>query len=492
MVPLILPRLGPSLPVRSPLLTPRQRGWRSIFDPPSLHFNEQFQPFQPVQFGEDNLGFPLGYRVEDVFQLYATDAVSQAVSSNIYTATARSVGPERVDRWVIVGLTLQEDVTVDSVTIGGVSATQVKAAVDTGSTPDMIAQLWWAPYPTGTTATIVVTCSGGTAVNPAGITVFRVVGHLKSLRDTALASGSAATLSVSNCVIPAGGGAVYVFCNNTDTTAVAWTNAQEVTDGDVGNHRGSCAVRLGEGNPTVTADGATANQAMVAISFSRAGLANGGNDSFTKLLLHGIGADNSAGIIDSSASAHTVTIGSSAFIDTAQSKFFDSSIRFDGADDFITLPGGTDFTFGTGDFTIDFWFRVTTVAGITPVFFDWRGAGLTGAYPCAFVQSNVLVYHANSANRITGSTTVTTNTWHHFELGRSGTSTKMFLNGVQEGSTYSDSTNYTVGTSRPMFGASGTDSGTAFEYTGWMQEIRVSKGVCRHTSNFTPPTRMYS
>ena len=41
-----------------------------------------------------------------------------------------------------------------------------------------------------------------------------------------------------------------------------------------------------------------------------------------------------------------------------------------------------------------------------------------------------------------GSTTLQPNTWYHVSVCRSGTSTRLFVNGVQEGSTYSDSTNY--------------------------------------------------
>jgi hypothetical protein len=94
---------------------------------------------------------------------------------------------------------------------------------------------------------------------------------------------------------------------------------------------------------------------------------------------------------------------------------------------------------------------------------------------------------------IQGTTTLATNTWYHLALARTGIATKMFLNGVQEGPTFAnDSYNYVapIGT-HPFFGIYGLD-GTSYGWIGNMDEIRISKGIARWTSNFTPPTVPYS
>ena len=215
-----------------------------------------------------------------------------------------------------------------------------------------------------------------------------------------------------------------------------------------------------------------------------------GIDSYTKLLLHMDGADTSTTFTDSSLSAHTATANGNAQIDTAQSKFGGASGLFDGTDDYLNLDGHADFAFGTADFTVDFWVQLNAT-GIQQAFYDSRPSGANGLYSWLGVTSgNVLFYHANSGTRITGTTALGTGAWYHIALARSGTSTKLFLDGTQEGSTYSDSNNYIVGASRPTLATNG-NSVTTNELNGWLDEVRVSKGIARWTANFTPPIEAY-
>jgi hypothetical protein len=97
------------------------------------------------------------------------------------------------------------------------------------------------------------------------------------------------------------------------------------------------------------------------------------------------------------------------------------------------------------------------------------------------------VYYVNSTNRITSSTAVSTSTWYHIAVTRSGTNTKLFVNGSQEGSTYTDSNVYVNGLNRPVLGADGLTIGTS-PFNGYIDDLRITKGIARYTSNFTPPT----
>ena len=212
--------------------------------------------------------------------------------------------------------------------------------------------------------------------------------------------------------------------------------------------------------------------------------------NFTKLLLHLDGADGSTTITDSSIYAHSVTAGGNAQIDTAQAKF-NQSCLFDGTGDYLTNDGGADFAFSTGDFTIDFWVRFAGLPGANVTLYESRPSGTNGAYPVLYKNaSHQLIYFANSADQITSTTTFVVDTWYHIAVARSGTSTKMFISGTQEGSTYSDSTTYIIGTSRPAIGIAGDLSSNPLN--GWIDELRVSKGIARWTANFTPPTEAYT
>lgn len=207
-------------------------------------------------------------------------------------------------------------------------------------------------------------------------------------------------------------------------------------------------------------------------------------DAYTVLLLNFEGSDASTVFLDE-AKFKTVTPAGNAQIDTAQFKFGVSSALFDTSGDYLTTDGSADFAFGTGDFTIEMFIRLANT-GIQRFITDFRPNGVNGLYPTLFiVAGNTLQYFVNSATRITGATALTTGQWYHVALARSGTSTKLFLNGTQEGSTYTDSNNYIVGASRPIIGAA---MDLTQSLNGWIDNLRIRKGIAVYTANFTAPT----
>lgn len=212
-------------------------------------------------------------------------------------------------------------------------------------------------------------------------------------------------------------------------------------------------------------------------------------DAQTVLLIHADGPDDSTTFIDSSTYAHPIVRGGTAHIDNAQSKFGGTSALFDGTGDYLQLDGSADFAYGTGDFTIDFWMRVPSVTSTANrTVYDGRPASVQGAYPVIILMTDgTLRYYVSGADRIISSV-VTANTWIHVAVVRSSGSTKMYFNGVQTGSTYTDSTNYITTTGRPYIG---TGRNITAGFSGWLDEFRISKGIARWTTNFTPPTAPY-
>ena len=164
------------------------------------------------------------------------------------------------------------------------------------------------------------------------------------------------------------------------------------------------------------------------------------------------------------------------------------SINCAGSSACLYYGGQTNFALSTGDFTIEMWLNPNTTA--QNEFYDCRpsGGGAGTQYPVLYANAGKIFFFSNGVDLITGTTTLTTGTWYHIAVCRSGTSTKMFLNGVQEGSTYTDTNNYAVGSSRPvvMGNGSGSPGGTVFN--GKISNLRVVKGTALYTSAFTPST----
>lgn len=216
-----------------------------------------------------------------------------------------------------------------------------------------------------------------------------------------------------------------------------------------------------------------------------------GIDAFTTLMLHCDGADASTTFTDSSLSPKTVTPNGDAQIDTAQSKFGGASGLFDGTGDYLLNDGSSDFAFGTGDFTIDLWVRFASVA-TTMAICDFRSAILTTSTMDLFfaTPAHAMALSVNGSNIILGTTVLVADTWYHIAVARSSGVTKMFINGAVEASV-SNSTNYLVGANRPAIGVSGVTLST-IPFNGWIDELRISKGIARWTAAFTPPTSAYN
>ena len=182
--------------------------------------------------------------------------------------------------------------------------------------------------------------------------------------------------------------------------------------------------------------------------------------------------------------AKVATLVGSAALSTGQFKFGTASLFFPGTTDYLTYASDPDFDFGTGDFTVDFWVRRTAAA--TQVLYDQRTlAGDT--LPVIYISGGVVRYYTGGADRIVGATTMATNTWYHVALSRKTGVTRLFLNGALQGSPYTDTNVYSQSTIRIGANYNGTSG-----LTGYIDEFRLSKGIGRYNSTFTPASFAYA
>ena len=219
------------------------------------------------------------------------------------------------------------------------------------------------------------------------------------------------------------------------------------------------------------------------------GLPAGGDVNYNDvlLLLKMEGSDGSTTFIDSSNGNRTVS-RFGALISTDQFKFGGSSGEFDGSNDYLTVPISSDFVM-TGDYTIEGWFYAYATSGDT-IISQWPTNGAVGAYGL-WIYQNKLRWDTRPSNNLTYSldstSTISTGQWYNFAIVRSGTTQSMFINGTLESSnTMTD----TVGLSNvtPTIGR----FITAGDFmNGYIDELRITKGVARYTSNFSVPTAAF-
>jgi hypothetical protein len=197
------------------------------------------------------------------------------------------------------------------------------------------------------------------------------------------------------------------------------------------------------------------------------------------------GANGSTTFTDSSNNAMAVTPGGSAVISTAQSKFGGASGFFDGGGALFFTP--TDSTrFGTGDFTVEFWLYVTSSPDNNQVIIAFGVWPNTTGFLIGYSNSAIFVgtgnfasarYYPRAAN----------NAWHHYALCRSAGQLSMFVNGqiaTATTTTGAFTNNFTDGLQNI---GKPTDIDGIHQLHGYLDDLRVTKGVARYTANFTPP-----
>jgi len=194
-----------------------------------------------------------------------------------------------------------------------------------------------------------------------------------------------------------------------------------------------------------------------------------------------------------------------AQISTSVLKYGTGSIYFDGVDDNIVIPYNPVFGFGTGDFTVEGWFYFptlsTTARGIIALGDGYNGGGPYNGWSLTYLgsegsnQIRFSRYDGTQYDYVTSGLSLSANTWHHIAVSRSSGAFKIFVDGV---SYYSNTvtTSFAPVNTNPLrvalqyYGPAGGYGGPRY-WNGYIDDLRITKGYARYTSNFTPPSSAF-
>jgi hypothetical protein len=182
----------------------------------------------------------------------------------------------------------------------------------------------------------------------------------------------------------------------------------------------------------------------------------------------------------------TVTPSGNAQISTAQSKFGGASAYFDGSADYLTTPNSADFNFGTGDFTIEGYFYKPSAGSSAQALIDAWTPGESGSYQLYYANTGKVEWYVGAAVKLSSTVNMPVGSWVHVALTRSGTTTKMWIDGVERGSVADTTTYFTTG----PFALGVQYSGGSIPFTGYIDDVRVTKGFARYSATFTPVSIM--
>jgi hypothetical protein len=200
----------------------------------------------------------------------------------------------------------------------------------------------------------------------------------------------------------------------------------------------------------------------------------------TSLLLSG----TNAGIFDNAIKNNLETVGN-AQVSTSVTKFGTGSMSFDGTGDWLTAPDSVNLQLGTENFTIEGWVYLNAIGSARG--FVSKGTSTTGWSLGATLLNQVVFNFASSS--ITSTGVLLISTWYFVTVVREGTGsnqTKIYINGTNDG-TGTVSTNFNQ--TNILYVGANRVGGEALN--GYIDDLRITKGVARYTANFTPPTAAF-
>ena len=213
-----------------------------------------------------------------------------------------------------------------------------------------------------------------------------------------------------------------------------------------------------------------------------------GDDQFAKVTalfnFDGSDGDTTTSGLDSSNKNLTVSYSSGDELSNTQTKFGATSLY---VADNVTISSSDGFNFGTGDFTIEGWYYLTQFNN--HFLYDQYASGSSGAgnnqiYVNSGEGGRIRVYY-NGSSKFTTTGGISLNTWTHVAVVRSSDTITVYFNGTADGTTQSYSGQYGK-TGDLYIGDQHTGGGGAPQM--YVDDLRVTKGVARYTSNFTAPT----
>lgn len=224
-------------------------------------------------------------------------------------------------------------------------------------------------------------------------------------------------------------------------------------------------------------------------------------DEYTKLLILSDTYNGDTNFEDTSQNNHPITSFGNIHHTISDKAIGNSSISFDGSGDYLTIPANSDWSFGIADFTIDFYILVNpgneggVITSNIDTGLDWRHLGGKWMIFATAAENMMKFYystgtHTHQPINLPG---INAGTWYHVAFVRSGDILYLFRDGILVNtanlptSFAFDSYMLGVGNQGP-YGLATND----WFFSGKIDQVRISKGIARWTSDFTPPTTPYN
>tara|TARA_R110000772_G_scaffold30806_12_gene76534 strand:+ start:7508 stop:9595 length:2088 start_codon:yes stop_codon:yes gene_type:complete len=203
------------------------------------------------------------------------------------------------------------------------------------------------------------------------------------------------------------------------------------------------------------------------------------------------GADTATSSKDVSNSRHALVFEANAQLDTAQKQFGASSLLVDGTLDSVSITDSTDWDLGDGDFTVECWVRFNSIPTESAFVGQYDTAGNDRSWMLWRNNANGLIFNwsTNGTNFFASSAawSPSTGVWYAVAADRSGGTLRVYVDGAVHSSTTSISTDVLNNSAVDLHIGDQANGGR--EMNGWIDEVRVTKGVARYAGAYTVRTK---
>ena len=159
--------------------------------------------------------------------------------------------------------------------------------------------------------------------------------------------------------------------------------------------------------------------------------------------------------------------------------------------DGIELSSSDGFNMGNGDFTMEAWFYFTDFSQSYALFDQWASSGSTRhqiwmGKTSAGTAGRLSWYYAGTSVFHSANPAVSTGAWTHIALVRHSGTLKIYINGTADSNTQSHTGQF--GRTAGMAFGDQLNGGASGRAQYYLDDLRITKGLARYTSNFTAPT----
>jgi hypothetical protein len=220
-----------------------------------------------------------------------------------------------------------------------------------------------------------------------------------------------------------------------------------------------------------------------------------GDPSFanTVLLCHFDGTNGQVTTTDNSAAARTITRSGSITLSTASAKFGGASTATGTTyGNYWRCADSSDWHFGSGQFVVEAWVYMTSTPSFNTFINQWGTNGFLGWWWGMLNATTMRFYYSTNGTAtgtVDGTWSPTLNTWHHVAVERDASNVlRLYVNGAVIGSATVSATFFDAASRLTI---AGDDGASLAGFAGYMDELRITKGVARYSGAFSVPTSAF-